>query len=348
MRVFKRFLSFIYKRKYWILAIVIVIGVLYFIFKPKQVIPVPTQRIKRSDIIQTVSISGKVNAKKIVDLTFQIGGKITFVGVQVGDHVSQYQTIAILDSRTTQKNLQAALIAYSKQRNAFDQNQDNLQNRTPDQALNDSMKRILQNNQYDLNNAINSVELLSLAQEQSILTTPIAGIVTRVDAKTAGVNVTPTSVFEVVDPNSLVFDMDVDEADIGKITMGQEADVQLDAYPDVTVKNPVNFIDFVSHITTNGGNAFTVETALTDPSGLKYRLGMNGNANIITSRKNDVITAPSISIVDGQFVYVKTKNGFEKKQVTVGLQSDTDGEIKNGLQVGDVVATDPVAAANNK
>src|SRR5260221_3521584 len=102
------------------------------------------------------------------------------------------------------------------------------------------MKRLLQNNQYDLNKTINSVELVDLARQQSILSTPIAGIVTRVDAPVAGVTaIAGSTTFTVVDPTSIVFDMDIDEADIGKIQEGQHAKITLDAYPNMTLSIPI-------------------------------------------------------------------------------------------------------------
>lgn len=345
MRLLRSLFHYLKKHRWITIGILIILLISVFIFRPKPPKPVPTLTVKRSNLIQSVSVSGKVAAKNIADLSFLSGGKLTYLGVKVGDSVTQYQTIAMLDSRTTQKNIQSALIDYAKQRNTFDQTLDNNQNRKPDQALNDQMKRILQNNQNDLDKSINSLELQSLAQENSVLTSPIAGIVTRADAKNAGVNVAPTAVFEVVDPNSLVFNMDVDEADIGKITVGQQANVILDAYSSDTVKVSVTSIDFVSHTTTNGGDAFTVQTLLNDPSALKYRIGMNGNAEIVTKEKDDIITVPLSSVQDEKYVYVKTDNHFIKQPVKLGLQSDTNAEVLSGLQDGDVIAADPTAAA---
>ena len=94
-----------------------------------------------------------------------------------------------MDERTVQKNLEIALIDYSKQRLTFDQTLEKNQNRTPAEALNIDMKRILENNQFDLDKAIKSVELSDLAKQDSVLTTPISGIVTRSDVETAGVNI---------------------------------------------------------------------------------------------------------------------------------------------------------------
>lgn len=346
-RFMKRSLNYVQSHRILAGIALIILAVAVYIFWPKPQPPVSTYTIANGNIVRSVSVSGKVNAKKIVDLSFQIGGKVSFLGVQLGDSVAAYQTVAMLDSRTAQKNLQAALIAYSNQRITFDQTQDNNQNRTPQQALNDAMMRILQTNQNNLNAAVNSVDLQALAQEQSVLVSPLAGIVTREDIKTAGVNVTPTAVIEVTDPRSLVFDMDVDEADIGTVKTGQNANVVLDAYPNTTLRLPVNWIDFVSHTTSTGGNAYTVELPLSDVSGLKYRVGMNGNADITTGEKDNVTVVPINSVVDNTYVYLKHGKKFAKVSVRLGLQNDTNAEVISGLSAGDQVAVDPTKITKN-
>src|SRR5258708_29217454 len=112
------------------------------------------------------------------------------------------------------------------------------------------MARVLQTNQFDLDKSIKSVELQDIAKQQAVLTAPMAGILTRADIQTAGVNAAITNQFVIVDPKSLVFAMDVDEADIGKITTGQPVDISLDTYPDTIIHGRVNSIDFVTHTTS--------------------------------------------------------------------------------------------------
>lgn len=310
-----------------------------FFLRPKTQALIETQTVKKTLLTQSISVGGTIKAQKSIDLSFPISGKLVYLAVSKGDRVSSYQTIATLDQRTAQKNLENALIAYATARNTFDQTLENYQNRTPQQALNDAMKRILENNQNDLNKAVVSVELQSLAKEQSVLTTPISGIVTRTDVKSAGVNITPAAVFTITDPDSLIFDIDVDEADIGKIKIGQKVRVTMDAFPDKVLKSAVDSIDFVSHTTANGGNAFTVEAGL--PQKEEYRVGINGNAEIILAEKTNVLTIPLSSIFDNNKIFVKTQKGYEKKTIALGLQSDTDAEVVKGLSENEVIATQP-------
>lgn len=345
MKLLYKSRHFIKNHKIITAILVSIVGIILFFFRPKASPSIPTQTVKHSHFLQSVSVSGTIQAKNFANLTFLTTGKLVYLGVKKGDSVKQYQTIATLDQRSAQKTLQASLFDYAKQRNSFDQTKDDNQNRTPQQALNDAMKRVLQDNQYNLEKAVTSVELQTLANEQSLLTTPIAGIVTRADVENVGINISPATTFSVVDPNSIVFNMDVDEADIGKITIGQKVAVTLDAFPDKILSFIVNRVDFVSHNTSTGGTAYTVEVKMPQNSTYQYKIGMNGNGEIITNEKNNVISLPINAFTDDRYVYVETGvNQFKKRKVSFGLQNDTNVEVTNGLQLGEKVALDTISA----
>lgn len=350
MHIVKRISSFIKSHKIITSVIFIILVVLFFVFRPKPATPIATQKVEPTDVVQTVSVSGSVVAKNTAILTFPIGGTVSWVGVKTGDTVAAGQTIATLDQRTALKNLQQALTTYAIQRNTYDQTvADNGNTANPNTAVNDTEKRILETNQYNLDKAVNSVELQDLARQQSILTTPIAGLVTKADVTTAGTTaVLGTTGFTVVDPSSVVFSMDVDEADISKIRLGQTADITLDAYADKTLHLPINSIDFVSHTTSNGGNAFTVQVSLGSNSDYTYRVGMNGDADITTAKRVHVLAVTLSSIVNNNQVYVQQGKKFVKKTVVLGLQSDTEAEVISGLTAGELVVLDPTQVPKNQ
>lgn len=342
MKLVRQILHWIRSHKIISIFLLLAVGILVFLLRPQPAPPLETVAVKQMDLIQSISVSGSVNAKKIADLSFTSSGQLAYLGVKKGDSVTTGQTIAVLDQRSVLKSLQNSLLSYSLQRNTYDQNVSNNGGRiSPNDAVNDSMKRIIQNNQYNLDQAVVSVELQDLARQQSILSSPINGIVTREDAVTVGSTVTPTSIFTIVDPTSLVLSMDVDEADIGKIQINQQVKVTMDAYPDTPLLYPVSAIDFISHTTTNGGNAFTVEVQLPANTASKYRVGMNGNAEIIINQRFHVLTIPQTSIIDSSAVYVKVPGGYSKRQIKTGLQNDIDSEVLSGLAAGDLVVLQP-------
>lgn len=325
---------------------VLVLLIVGYILWPKPQPPIATQKVTRGTFTQTLSVSGSVSGKNTVSLTFPVSGKVVYLGAQKGDMVKKGQTIAALDQRAIADNLQNAVKAAQNQQISFDQVNDfNGDRNLSDTGLSTSARRQLQTAMNTLDQAQIAVEIQKIAQEQAYLISPIDGILTRADIDTPGVVASVATTYTVVDPSSIVFDMDVDQADIGKVKQGQIVHIVFDAFPDKTVQAAVNSIDFVSHTTTTGGNAFTVEAPLfTDPT-QQYRVGMNGNADIVLNQKGDTLSVPLSSIVDNQYVYVKVGNKFKKQKIGLGLQNDTDGEITSGLQEGDEVALDPTLAA---
>ncbi len=325
------------KRTLAFVAIVLLLGI---ILRPKPPQSIPLETVSRNDITQSISASGTVYSNNSATLNFLAGGKLVYLGVKKGDKVQKGQVIATLDQRSAQTSLENALIDYNKQRNTFDTTQESNGNRKPQDALNEAMRRVLENNQYDLNKAINSVELQSLAKEQSVLTTPISGVVVKEDVTTAGINIGPTTTFSIADTSDLVFRADVDEADIGKVQPGQELRITLDAFPNHPITISINSIDYTSHLTATGGTAFTVEGTLPQNSD-EYRIGMSGDGEIIITTIKNVPTIPLSSLIDDSHVYVQKGKTYEKRTVKLGIQSDTEAEVINGVKIGEKVALTP-------
>jgi HlyD family secretion protein len=345
-RVYHYFLT---HKKLAIVVLIVIIGIgIYRFTRPSAAQQIQTQTVKRQNLTQTLGVTGSVGSTKSVNLTFQAGGKLVYLNAKEGEHVKAGQTIAMLDEQTVQKNLESALQDYSIERNTFDQAYENNNAKNPNDGVSDAIRRTLQNDQYTLDKSIIAVQIEDLAKQNSVLITPISGIITRADVDSTGVNVIPTTTFTVTDPNSLIFKMEVDEADIGNVKVGQPVTVTLDAYPNQTLHLTIASIDFASHTTSTGGTAYYVKAHLTPNTADTYRIGMIGDADITLQKVNNVITIPISSIIDNTYVYVKKGNIFKKTKVKLGLANDTDQEVISGLKIGDKVALDPTQAAKVK
>lgn len=333
-------------RRYKIIAIIIlvILVILIVVFRPKGPAPLETAVVKEGEIVEAISATGTVEAENKVDLVFHTTGKVVYVGAKKGDRVTAGQVIATIDQRTAQKNLENALRDYASTRNDFEDTIDEQGNINAQQAPNDQVRRILENNQYDLEKAVSSVELQQIAKENSVLISPINGVITRADVPVAGMHASPTSTYTVVDPDSVVFQIEIDSADVGRVKLGQPVKITLDAYPDAPITATITDIDFASHETDTGGNAFFVNVAL--PLGsYDYRTGLGGDAEIILAEKNDTLIIPIASLEDDKYVYVKTEKGYEKRSVRVGLISDTEAEITSGLKKGETISIQPEDAS---
>ena len=300
-----------------------------------------TETAKIQDVVKTVSVTGSVDAQISVNLTFQTQETLSYVGVRLGDTVKKYQLIVSLDQAQLQATLRQAQQDFVAAKAASQQYYDNHTNETESDSEKVQRTAIdaAQNKAYD--------QMLKVQHDiaNSSLYAPIAGIVTRMDAQTAGVNISPATVFTITDPSSLDFKMEVDEADIGQVKFGQNVNISLDSFPSDNLKLTVNSIDFVSHLTSSGGNAFYVKANL--PLNSSYRVGMNGNSDIITDVRHNVLAIQSTDIFDNNYVYVKTAKKYEKRKVVLGLQNDTEAQVLSGLSEGDIVAIDPTSVPQN-
>jgi len=296
-------------------------------------------KAEKMAIVDLIELSGEVTAYRQANLHFAIGGLLTYLPVKEGDFVKKWQTIASLDQRQLKKDLQKYLNLYSGQRNDFDQiKEDNQNNLALD--TNDEIKRLLANNQYTLDNKIIDVESKDLAIKLSRLYSPFDGIVTHMDVKNPNVNVLITDIFQIVDPNSLYFEANLDEEDIGKVKKNQKATILLDAYPDKSYETSVKSIAFTSKETTTG-TAYEVHFDFPKEITELLKLGLNGTVEIILDEKEAVLTLPFEAVEErdeGDFVKMIENGKLVEKEVKIGIQTDTEIEILSGLSENDQVA----------
>jgi len=294
---------------------------------------IKTAKVKKKNLSKIVSASGKINALKEVTLKFQTSGQLVWVGVGVGDTVEAYQAVAQLDVRELELNLKKKLRDYSKERWDFEEDR---QITYRDTVLTDTIKRILEKNQFDLDKAVMDVELKDIALKFATLTTPISGVVTQVDTPVAGVNITPaTALFKVADPDSLVFQAEVDEVDIGMVSEGQKVTLYLDAYPDEELTGTVTKIAYTATATSGGGTAYLIDVTLAEKEGVSYKIGMNGDVDIVVEKKSDILFVDYNAVKTSRgktYVYVELEDRkFEKRLVEIGMETDDYVEITKGL-----------------
>lgn len=331
-------------RKNWliltIIAVILIAGIVWNKNRAakKTATKIETTQVEVKDLSVTITPSGKTQAKDQVELHFQTLGRLAWVGVKEGDQVQAYQTLASLDVQQLQKTLEKELRDYSSERNDFDEA---AQVTYKDKVITDTVKRILEKNQWDLEQAVLDVELQTIAKQWSYLTTPIAGTVTNIDTPIAGVNVTSVDTFTVADLSTMVFSANVDEVDIGQLTIGLPAEVSLDAFPDTTFLGTVSKIAYSAETSTAGATVFPVEISFTGNQNI--RLGLNGDVKITLSEHPSVLTVPDTSVrqtEDEKFYVIKKVDGnYERVEVEVGAETDDEVQIVSGLSADDEVVT---------
>jgi RND family efflux transporter MFP subunit len=340
------------KKRWFIISVILVIGFILFRLMTPQSTAIgsvngknkTSAKTERKNLKQTATLSGKIAADEIVSLRFQSSGKLTWIGVKKGDTVKKNQTLATLDHREIQKNLQKKLNNYLTTRWNFEQTQDdnNVGGRQmSDLILTAEEKRILEKSQFDLNNSVLDVEIQNLALEYANLATPIDGIVTKLDAPYPGVNITPAgAAIEIINPDSIYLSVSADQNEVVNIKKNLKTEIILDSYPDETLKGTIENISFTP-IEGESNTVYEIKVRLPDGNpDYKYRIDMTADAIFTIREKQNVLSIPSQFIKQDageQYVYLMKNNKKIRTKITVGEEFDTDTEILSGLSEGDTV-----------
>ena len=143
--------------------------------------------------------------------------------------------------------------------------------------------------------------------------------------------------------------VDVDEADVGQVQSGQNATFTVDAYPDRSYPAELTQVRFGAK-NTNG--VVTYETILkVDNSDLSLRPGMTATADIIVTRKNDILLVPNAALrfTPRKFDEVASGGGsvlskfMPRMPRRVDKRRENSGEGKKNQQVWTLVANQPKA-----
>ncbi len=293
------------------------------------------------DIKDQVTLSGSINSDQIAIVKFKNSGKLNWVGVKIGDRVKKWQVLATLDSVELKKSLQTQYNNYRTQLSQFQDVQDTYQKTRDNYLVTDAIQRILDRTQYSLNNSVITYEIADMAIAESKLITPIDGVVVAIDQPLPGVNITPaTATITIINPNSLYFRSEVDQQEVVKLAQGQEATIKLDSFADKIIDTKLSFVSFTP-VAGQSSTVYEIRFPLPlDNQGLSYRLGMDGDVDILIKEVSNALTLPLEAINDdnGQnYVWLKVGDKLEKRNIKTGIETDTLVEILDGINQNDTV-----------
>jgi multidrug efflux pump subunit AcrA (membrane-fusion protein) len=310
-------------------------------------------------VSSTIYADGSITAQNQAVLHFQTGGKLTYLPFKEGDTVRNGQTIASLDTYTIQRQLQAALNTYRSARDSFDQLNDESQNGvekakltnpydyyakaglgvdTKENAINDAIKRIVDQNQANLDNSVINVQLANYAFQLSAITSPLNGIVLHEDVKVPGVNVTAATSFTVADPSTAVFRANITVSNINYIEVGSSAEIAIDGLESKIEGTVVNI--YPQKITLPNGQSVYQVDIQSDELIKLAKLDQTGTAMIKTNSEN-VALVPAWTVLGGKYIWVNVEGKPQLKTVTTGKIHGGDIEITSGLTTEDKIIINP-------
>lgn len=144
--------------------------------------------------------------------------------------------------------------------------------------------------------------------------------------------------FEITNYDSLEIAASVDELDVAKINEGQMAKIYINALPDDIRHGNITAIAREG-VLSGGIMTFAVRVSISDRS--RLLIGMSAEVKVETSRAENVLVIPmkTVNYVDNSpYVLLRVTERENRRQpVELGISDGINVEVKQGLNVGDVV-----------
>jgi len=309
---------------------------------------VAIEKASRRTIVETVNASGKVYPEVEVKISPDISGQITELNVEEGDTVKKGQVLARIyadiyalqrdeaASRVNQSvatvdnskasleslkaNLELARQTYERNKSLFDQKViskselEQFENavRTAQAAYNAALQNI-KGLQANVQSTQTGLSKANKDLSRTTIVAPMDGVVSSLKVKkgesVAGSNFNVgTEMMTVSDMSGIEVRVDVGENDIVKISIGDSADVEVDAYNNRKFKGVVTKIAS----STKSSSALTSSNDVTNyevrirldrssyadltSKTFPFRPGMNASADIKTKREDNVLAVPITSV----------------------------------------------------
>ena len=341
---------------------------------------VEIQKVELKLIKSSILASGTLTFREQVQLRSEVIGQVTELHVEEADIVAKGDPVITLDPKTYQAQVEQAearvriqQIAIERQRlliktlaDRFERQKTMFAKNLVDEDSYESLKSELALAKVDLRSLQESLAQARAALDQSEellskthIKSPIDGVVIQVDIKVgetviAGTTNIPGSTMMVIaDPSETLTEVQVDEADIAQVREGQNADIFTAAYPDTPLSGTIQSIASVARQTPGQASlSFLVKILLDEQDSMTIRPGMSVRADIYTQSSEETLAIPVQAVLydedtddegkeEQTYVFVVRDGKAIRRDVEVGISSDSDQEITDGLEEGEIIISGP-------
>jgi HlyD family secretion protein len=392
------------KRVKWSVAggvvlVVVLIGGLTAAKGKNKAVEVRTEQVQPRDLVASVTASGQVRPQTKVDLSSDITGKIVKLAVKEGQMVTRGQFLLQIDPQQQEAAVQRVEAALASSRAQMAQAQANLiqaqksyertaaiKKANPQLISDENLEQLrtsVEVNEALYQSARHAVDQSSAAVRdarsslgKTTIYAPMSGRVTRLNVENGETAIMGTlnkdaaTLLTIADMSVLETKVKVDETDVARISVGDSAVIQIDAFPDTTFIGRVTKISnsavkSAAQQQANADQAVDYEVTiqlLNTPS--ETRPDFSATAKIITDSRRNALSIPIIALtvrenealakedtavglgkpkpkkevgkkdVEGVFV-VGTDNKVTFRPVKVGVAGEKHFEVLSGLKQGD-------------
>jgi HlyD family secretion protein len=356
------------------------------------VLQVAVEKATKRNIVETVTASGKINPHTEVKLSSEVSGEIIELSAHEGDSIKKGQLLCVINPNVydaivkqtaasvdqMKANLASSKANLIQTKAAFDQAKRNYErNKTLhdekvvsdadfeaaklslDQADANYQSSLEQVNANDF--SVKSAEAqLNQANDnlnKTKIFAPMSGIISLVNVKlgervVGTAQMAGTELIRIADLNYMQAEVDVNENDVLRITLGDTADIEVDAYVKKKFKGVVTEVSYSSTsaaatvVSTTQATNFTVKVKvlresyadLINPKIGKlypFRPGMSTTVDIKTESHSNVISVPIQSVTTRQEKDLKQKD--EDYAKTTQAQKSSGSEKKEASEIVFVV-----------
>ncbi len=332
-----------------------------------------TRKVKKCTITEVVEASGTVNPVNTVSVGSTVSGLIKEIYVDFNSVVKKGQILAQIDpanfqasvdqataqinnARASLANAQAVMEmsrkTYNRYKNLYAKNF--IAKSELDQAESDYLANLAQ---------VNSAKA-QIAQAQATYNTAMTNLgYTKIIAPVDGTIISrdidlgspvaasfqAPQLFTIAqDLTNMQIEVNVSEADIGKVKVGQDVTYTLDGYPDTDFKGKVTQVR-ISPTTVSNVVTYVVIVDVHNED-LKLIPGMTANVSIITDQKENVLCVPNVALkftpetsgqkYKNQGIWLLQKNKPVRIDIEQGASDDSRFEvISDKIKEGDLVIT---------
>ncbi len=330
-----------------------------------------TQQLTKCTITDVVEASGTINPVNTVSVGSTVSGLMKAIYVDYNSEVKKGQLLAQIDPA----NFQASVDQNRAQINNAEANLAKLNAEMVMAQKTYNRYKNLYSKNFVARSELDQAESDYLAKKASIGAQQASIAQARANYKTAMTNLGYTKIIAPVDGTIISRDIDVgqpvaasfqapelftiaqdltkmqievnvSEADIGKVKEGQDVQYTLDGYPDSTFYGKVTQVRLDS-TTTSNVVTYTVIVSVSNED-LKLKPGMTANVSIITKESKDVMCAPSIALkfspetngqkYKNQGIWILENKKPHRIDIQEGASDDSNVEIiSKRLKIGDEV-----------
>ncbi len=190
-----------------------------------------------------------------------------------------------------------------------------------------------------VNSAKASLNIAANGLENTTVTAPISGYVSKCNASAGQMVGAGTVIAEIKNTNMVDAEIHVTETVVPFVTVGTEAEISVSSADIENLKGSVSSVNPVKDDRTG---LYTVKISIDNADG-SIKAGMLADITLTTQSASGIVKIPSDSLInDGGKYYVYLAKGGKavKRDVTVGITDGVYTEITKGISVGDSVVVD--------